>query len=216
VTAARRPGRPRRSEADAIDERVRASALRCFLASGFDGTTMEAVAATAGVSKRTLYAKFPNKRALFAAVVPDALARMPFSGDDLDPGSDPRSDPDGDLEAALRSLGRRIVSRLVDPEAVSLRRLAVLESHRFPEFGAAANSDLWRHHASAVVDLLERHARTGAIVVDDVELVADAFVAIVAGEPTILSDLGVRRSVAEEARRIDHAVRLLLAGLLAR
>lgn len=208
ATGARRRGRPRRGEADAIDDRVRSSALRCFLTSGFDGTTMQAVAAAAGVSKRTLYAKFPDKRSLFAAVVPDALARMPFGGDDLD--------LDGDLEAALGTLGRKIVARLVDPEAVRLRRLAVLESHRFPEFGAAANSDLWRRHAGAVVDLLEHHAGAGDVVVDDVELLADAFVAMVAGEPTILADLGVLRSPAEEARRIDHAVHVLLAGVLPR
>ncbi|MBB2931115.1 TetR/AcrR family transcriptional regulator [Paraburkholderia silvatlantica] len=46
-----------------------AAAIDEFLASGFDATSMDRIAARAGVSKRTVYNHFPSKEALFAAIL---------------------------------------------------------------------------------------------------------------------------------------------------
>src|ERR1700749_1394744 len=48
---------------------ILAAALECFAKGGFSGTRMDDVAAAAGVTKGTLYLYFPNKEALFEAVV---------------------------------------------------------------------------------------------------------------------------------------------------
>src|SRR3954469_25555921 len=45
------------------------AAIQEFLAAGFDATSMDRVAARAGVSKRTVYNHFPSKEALFAAIL---------------------------------------------------------------------------------------------------------------------------------------------------
>src|SRR5262245_65438665 len=42
-----------------------------FLSHGFRGTTMDAIAARARISKQTLYAAYPSKDTLYAAVVRD-------------------------------------------------------------------------------------------------------------------------------------------------
>lgn len=61
--ARRRPGaRPK-------GERVLDAAVQVFLANGFDQTSMDAIAARAGVSKTTVYAHYADKLALFRAVV---------------------------------------------------------------------------------------------------------------------------------------------------
>jgi AcrR family transcriptional regulator len=52
---------------------ILAAALECFAKSGFAGTRMDDVAAAAGVTKGTLYLYFPNKQALFEAVVRGAM-----------------------------------------------------------------------------------------------------------------------------------------------
>ena len=204
-----RRGRPTADEARALDDRVRRAALDAFVATGFDGTTMEAVAAAAGVTKRTLYAKYSDKRSLFASVIPWGLAQMPLAGEALDV-------PDGDLETALRSLAQQVVARLVEPQAVKLRRLAVLESHRFPEFAERANADLWRQSVQPVVQLLAAHADAHEVAIDDLALAADQFIALVAGGATILADMGVTRTPDEEARYVGHAVRLFLDGVRTR
>ena len=204
-----RRGRPTRVESEAIERRLREAAVAAFVANGFDGTTMQAVAAAAGVTKRTLYAKYPDKRALFAAVIPRALADMPFR--DADPEV-----LDGDLESALRVLAHQIVARLVEPHAVNLRRLALLEAHRIAELDPVEGADLWSTSLRSVVDLLAVRAEADEIVVDDLEATADLFLVMVAGSPTIWSDFGVFRSAEQEALRIDHAVRLFLSGILPR
>ncbi len=65
-TTGRRPGRP-------IDTGKRAAVLaaaqRLFLSSGFAGTSMDAVAEAAGVSKLTAYKYFGSKQELFATAV---------------------------------------------------------------------------------------------------------------------------------------------------
>ena len=57
----RRGGRPTREEASRLDDAVRESALRLFLENGYEGTTMNAIAAAAGTTKPSLYARFPTK-----------------------------------------------------------------------------------------------------------------------------------------------------------
>lgn len=202
-------GRPTRAESEAIERRLREAAVDAFVTNGFDGTTMEAVAAAAGVTKRTLYAKYPDKQTLFAAVIPRALAEMPFSGAAIDI-------PDGDIATALRCLGRQIVARLVEPQAVRLRRLAMLEAHRIAAFDQVQGADLWSTSLRSVVGLLAVHAEAGEIVVDDFEVAADLFIAMAAGSPTIWADFGVFRSPAEEERHVDHAVDFFLSGILPR
>ncbi|HKY13665.1 MAG TPA: TetR/AcrR family transcriptional regulator [Microthrixaceae bacterium] len=209
MNQAPRRGRPTREEGAAIEERLRSAALDSFVVNGFDGTTMEAVAAAAGVTKRTLYARYGDKRALFAAVVPWALSRLPLN--DVALGI-----PAGDLETSLRLIAEAVLATVTDPEVVKLRRLALLEAHRFPEFASEANLDTWRQNVKVVVDLLEAQLDSGAVVVDDLELAADQFIAMIAGASTILADFGVRRSREDEARHIDQAVTLFLSGILPR
>ena len=79
--AARGPGRPRSPEAD----RAILDSARALLAEvGYLDLTIEGVAARAGVSKTTIYRRYPSKIALVAAVASrDRDARLP----DLDTGS---------------------------------------------------------------------------------------------------------------------------------
>ena len=77
MTAIGRRGRPRSA---ACDEAIVDAALCVFADDGYDGLTMEAVAARAGVGKATLYRRYPGKAELIfravscltASEVPDA------------------------------------------------------------------------------------------------------------------------------------------------
>ncbi|AXQ30089.1 TetR/AcrR family transcriptional regulator [Solimonas sp. K1W22B-7] len=50
-------------------ESILKAALQEFLAQGFDGTSMDRIAASAEVSKRTVYNHFPSKDELFEAIL---------------------------------------------------------------------------------------------------------------------------------------------------
>jgi len=170
---------------------------------------MEAVAAAAGITKRTLYAKYADKQSLFAAVIPQALADMPFLGVAIEV-------PDGDLGDSLREIARQIIQRLVDPKAVKLRRLAVLEVDRIAELDPVEGADMWSTSLRSIVKLLASHAEAGEIMATDLEVAADLFLAMVAGSPTMWADFGLFRSVEELDLHIERAVDLFLAGILPR
>jgi TetR/AcrR family transcriptional regulator, mexJK operon transcriptional repressor len=64
-----RRGRPTAARAEAIEQAIFNEAKTQFLTLGFEGAAMEVVAARAGVSKPTLYARYPTKQALLRAVI---------------------------------------------------------------------------------------------------------------------------------------------------
>jgi TetR/AcrR family transcriptional regulator, mexJK operon transcriptional repressor len=204
----RRTGRPTRAAAAEIDRRIQTAAVESFVSKGFDGTTMEAVAAASGVTRRTLYAKYRDKEALFVAAVPLALAT---SLDGI-----PLEVPDGSLDEVLRSLARQIIARLVEPEAVKLRRFAMLESARLAALDEPAGVQIYFDSIRAIADVLAAHPELGDVATEDLQDASDLFVAMVAGGSTLLADFGVYRTPEQEARHIDAAVTLYLNGVLPR
>jgi len=123
-----RGGRPTREEASQLTGRILDAATILFLRDGYGATSLEAVAAAAGVSKRTLYARFSGKPALLQVVVERLLARWlpPF-----DAGLERASG----LEATLLAAARVMLATALVPEALALRRLMIAEIERFPELG---------------------------------------------------------------------------------
>ncbi len=202
-------GRPTREESADLRELLRHAALKMFLDHGYNGTTMESVAAAAGVSKRTLYAAYPDKRALFGSVVTWALGRQEWA----DPATE--TSPD-DLAGGLRAIARATLARALDPEIVRLSRMAMTEATRFPEIVGDAHALLWSPRLRAVMELLQRHTQDGTVAVDDPELAAEQFLAMVSAIPARLAAFGVFRPAEVEDRHLDHAVTLFLKGALTR
>ena len=202
VTTPRR-GRPTQAEAKKLHQKLRKAAVATFVKYGYDGTTMEAIARAAGITRRTLYARYRDKRAVFVDVIPWALTRRTEreANNDID---------DSDLRASLIALGRAGLARAIDPDIVRLTRIAMNESARFPEFAISAHSMTWSGRHRQVMDLLRRHQEDGSIEVDDLELAAGNFIAMIEHLPARLADCGIYRRVDEEERHLQHAVNLFL------
>lgn len=206
---AKRRGRPTQAEAKLLDLAVREAAVAAFLEMGYAGASMEAIARAAGITKRSLYARYPDKRAVFADVIPWALARY------TDDGSIDEIDED-DLETALLAVGRGALARATHPENVRLKRIAFNEAAQFPEFNVSAESMMWAGRQRAVTELLRRHEELGTIKVDDLELAAEHFLAMVEAVPARMADFGVFRSKKQQERHLQFAVRLFLRGVMPR
>ncbi|WP_232072927.1 TetR/AcrR family transcriptional regulator [Mycobacterium stomatepiae] len=172
MVATTRRGRPTHAESKKLQHKLRNAAVATFVKSGYDGTSMEAIAKAAGITRRTLYARYPDKRAVFLDVIPGALTRRTES-------VDTEEFEYGDLRAALVAVGRAGLARAVDPDVVRPKRIAMNESARFPEFAVSAHSMTWSARHRQVMELLRRHQDAGAIEVDDVELAAGHFIAAV-------------------------------------
>ena len=116
--------------ADAKGEAIIDAARRVFLANGFDGASMDAIALDANVSKRTVYNRFKSKEALFAATIEETCRRtLPVDLSDIEASAD--------LRGFFRKIARAVLRGLLTPEAVALRRIAMFEAARKPALGAA-------------------------------------------------------------------------------
>ena len=87
---------------------------------------MSSIAAEVGGSKTTLWAYFPSKQDLFAAVVDDLVERYSRA-------LEVPLDPDADVRESLRLIGRALLRTIHSPPLVDLYRLTIGEAGRFPE-----------------------------------------------------------------------------------
>lgn len=117
------PQAPARSRRDTA-QRIRAAARVLFLEKGYGATSMDAVAAAAPVSKRTLYQHFPGKAELFAAVIDEAWSHFTRA---------PLIETAGDPRAVLRAHAERLAAHWERPDVIPLIRLVIAEAPRFPE-----------------------------------------------------------------------------------
>ena len=102
------------------------AAIAEFRANGFDATSMDRVAATAGVSKRTVYNHFPSKDDLFAQILEELW--------DCSAAANPASySADQPLRTQLVDLLRQKVTLLRDPYFLDLARVAIAEAIHTPE-----------------------------------------------------------------------------------
>jgi AcrR family transcriptional regulator len=80
VAPERRPGRPRSAVAD---EAILEAATEAFIECGWDGLTIEGVAARAGVGKTTIYRRYPGRLDLLVAAatrLADQKGAVPDTG----------------------------------------------------------------------------------------------------------------------------------------
>jgi AcrR family transcriptional regulator len=110
-------------------EAIIAAATRAFFESGFAGTSIERVAADAGVSKVTVYSHFGDKRALFTAAIEAACSQIRdhFTIDEP---------VNGTLRTRLLAIGEALVAFLSRPEMVQFERRIAAETVNEPEIGA--------------------------------------------------------------------------------
>ena len=151
---------------------ILSAAKDIFLEQGFEGASMESIAAAADVSIMTLYRHAESKDDLFAAVIASAC----------DPNDE--EEQAGFIELMKRPLADVMVevgmiaqARLANPETVALMRAVMAETTRFPQLGETAYSGFVGHlEQFAEVVLAERpesrdlgtaeHRRLGALFID--------------------------------------------------
>ncbi|WP_233888648.1 TetR/AcrR family transcriptional regulator [Paraburkholderia flagellata] len=103
-----------------------AAAIDEFLASGFDATSMDRIAARASVSKRTVYNHFPSKEALFASI----LCQLWDSSATADAPAYRAGEP---LRVQLIELLMRKLRLLNDEAFFKLARVAIAAGIHSPE-----------------------------------------------------------------------------------
>ena len=143
--------RPSRAEAKAQTRRSLLEAARdVFLSVGYQGATLDEIAATAGFTKGALYWHFPNKQAVFLALIADAIENNLYILDRL---LDPDISKPADIKEHLGCWIDGIDGREVLPAfGVELE----IEARRDPSFRALHQSLIGKHE-TALGEFLGRY-----------------------------------------------------------
>lgn len=167
------PGRPKDLGKGAA---VLDAAKRLFIAQGFDGTSMDQIAAEAGVSKLTVYSHFVDKETLFAA------AAKAYCEQQL-PTSLFETRPEIALRERLLQIAHAFFAMVSSPEAVAGHRMLCspqMAESTLPQMFWEAGP---KRVQDAFAELLRWRIANGELEIDEVPRAASQFFSLLKGEP---------------------------------
>lgn len=200
------PGRPKDLGKRAA---ILEAAKRMFTGQGFDGVSMDQIAAAAGVSKLTVYSHFGDKETLFAAAARSFCEQqMPSSLFTLEPGTPVRE--------RLLTIARAFYAMVTSPEAIA--------GHRFlcsPQMVATSLPQVFWEGGPMRVQgefaaLLARRVASGELDIPDVARAASQFFTLLKGEPYNRLVFGCCSDVTDAEPHLQATVDMFLRAYAAR
>lgn len=165
-----RPSRLRQDKRRAILD----AAAHVFMRDGFGLAGIDEIVAESGVSKRTLYAHFPSKEALFGAIIRE------WCDDLLTPLRHPQAEDQSPRETLI-ALGRTFLTVILSAQGLSLYRVVVAEAPRFPELGRVFFNAGHEPAATLLAGYIGRMTERGVFRAVDAHRVAEAFFGVMCG-----------------------------------
>lgn len=202
-------GRPTREQAELRHQELLEAALDHFLERGFEQATIEAIASSVNMTKRTVYTRYPDKSALFLAAVRSALDKQVV--------------PDGvyetfirdTLEETLIAVSVWRVKHVMTPLGRKLQQIVRSEAFRFPEIFNSSYGEGAMPFVNFLSDQIERHTVPDTLAHRFPVRAAQNFMgAAVLGIVRTLM-LGAKMDEAEIEERITFSVKLFLEGIQA-
>ena len=187
---------------------ILSAATDAFCRDGFTGASIDAIAADAGVSRQTIYNQIGDKEKLFAEVVHGITAR---SRAVLFATLDSFPDRPANLEADLVAFAMRLTRNcMCDSDGRALRKLIENEGARYPELFVA-----WQEYGPgrnwpAIAARFAKLAHQGLLDLDDPDLAARQFMALVNADLPNSTELGREPTDPELRKAATNAVRTFL------
>jgi len=192
------PGRPKDMEKRAA---ILDAAKALFIRNAFAGTSMDAIAAEAGVSKLTVYSHFGDKDNLFREVI---RARV----QDLLPEETYGFDPRVDISETLHRIAQVHAKLDCDPETVGTFR-AILSDCRQgnPRYGKLMWEEGPVRSRALLERLLQQAVDAHMLDIDDVSRAAIQFISLIKGDMMMRRMFGCAECVQTYAREIEENAR---------
>ena len=162
---------PAEKRSDRKHREIMQAATALFVAQGYDGTSMDDIAAKAGVSKQTIYKHFADKDRLFSEIVlatnqkVDHVVGLVLS----------TLNNTEDLVGDLGKLGRNFLEALMDEELLQVRRLVIANADRMPSLGRQWYEDGFERVTTALISCFETLAAKNLLQIEDARLAANHF-----------------------------------------
>jgi TetR/AcrR family transcriptional repressor of mexJK operon len=197
--------RPRIADARLSD--LMAAAADVFIEQGFDNASLKEISKRAGASKATLYARYPNKEALFTAVLQHRMEGIAqtMTMDNIDP-----TEP---LEVSLTRFGTGLLENaLTDPQIAIVRTISTVSS-RFPQLGEQYYRLGTLFGIRTLSGYLQAKQERGELVGDEPpELMAQQFITLSIDSLLYRKLLGIagRQSQRDRTAQVARAVKMFL------
>ncbi|KOX22348.1 hypothetical protein ADK67_24285 [Saccharothrix sp. NRRL B-16348] len=182
----RAPGRPRSGEADAA---ILGASLELLIERGAEATSIEQVARRAGVTRATVYRRFPDKTRLLIATVEAAY------------GNPPRNPEIGNVDQLVAGW----TAVLADPHQRRLLRRLYGAIEDFPELARTYQELFGRHRDQARRDVLAQARDLGQLPADtDLDVLLDVLTGVVWQHLATRPDTGAADDVERFLRAVLH------------
>lgn len=197
-------GRPRPEDVAIIESKLLGVALAEFLEHGYGGASMTRIVKVAGISKTTLYSRFPSKEHLFRAIIFKQIEQIA-------PAATLRSDSGLlGLERGLKSYANQMLDVNLRGELLGVNRLIYSESHRFPEIGAAA-AERTALGIKRIAEFVKECAKAEGFTCKDPKAVAEVFIFSLRGWFVDVMITNQEITAAQSKRWADRVVHVLLS-----
>jgi TetR/AcrR family transcriptional repressor of mexJK operon len=172
-TTPKGPGRPKDLEKRAS---ILEAAKRLFPLRGFDGVSMDAIAAEAGVSKLTVYSHFSDKDTLFSETVrAKCEEQLPEAVFRTEPGRGP-------IREQLRAIAAGFHSLILSTESVAFYRMMAAQGESSGKLGELFYQVGPRRILDAFEAFLISANHAGSLNVPDPKRAAGHFFCLIKGE----------------------------------
>lgn len=187
----------------AKERRLLDAALTVFARQGYSGTSMDTVAAVAGLTKPTLYKYFDSKETLFTAMMEARRDDMLLAFDQPSPKA---------MVLQLHAFAWGYARTVMRPDLMSLARLIIGEAQRFPEIGRAYQASGPDRVFDGMITYLTALREAGRLAFDEPDLAAhDLWGLVLSGLRTrALYEPDWQPDVDELARYIHNGLRVFL------
>ena len=160
-------GRPLLEDVPRRNEHLLDVATEIFVRLGYNATTLDRIAAEAGVAKRTIYARYADKQALFFAVMRRLSERRVFENlweeDELS------------LRDGLRRRAHQMMDRGLSDQELAVDRLFMVELAHFPELGKSLWKAVEDEQGGSMIEYFRSHQRKRNIRPMNLALLSELF-----------------------------------------
>lgn len=182
------------------------AAIELFPKLGYDKTTMDDIAAKAGVTKQTVYSHYKSKDQLFTQMV-DALCHRGVRHAPL-AGAKSRS-----FESLLLEVGLNLLTLITSKEGMAVTRLVIAEAGRYPKLARLYYESGTQRIMQLLAQFLDEQNARGSIVIPNTESAAAYFFALLKGQYFLRMILGVPPIPSEREKKahVKEVVAIFLA-----
>ena len=186
-------------------ETILAAAKHLFLKNGYADTTMDAIAAKAGMTKQTVYSYYSNKEELFTQIIIALCNKQP-------PSETKALPTNSTFQDLLEVVGLKMLELITSSEVLATTRLVISESERHPKLAKLYYESGTLRLVQMLADFMETQNKVGKTCIPNTISAASYFLAMLKGQYYLKMILKIKPSPSETLKiaHVKETVRIFM------